>query len=411
MRVAVFHNLLSGGAKRALYGFVQCLNQRGHTVDAYLPDTAEERYLPLAGVTQRCEIFSFRRTLIGSLLSTVRYVPPITVSLADLETTHRRIAAAIDANKYDVVLVEQDQFVMSPFVLRFLTTPTVYYCQQPFRLDGGVPPTAQNRDAQGVRKLWVKYFRNRVMPAIDRQNARCASSILANSYFSRDMIAAAYGRDACVCYLGVDVDVFHPLGLPREHFVLSVGSVTPNKGYDFLLRSLGLVDARNRPRLMLIANFVDPEWKRYLEQLASRHRVQLGIRTLVSETELVLQYNRAALFLYAPHLEPFGLAPLEAMACGTPVVAVAEGGVRESVRDGRGGVLTDRDEQQFAAVMSGLLNDDVQRTALGASGVDTVRESWTLTGAGERIAQHLQRASETPPSGNSSYLHSTPTSS
>jgi glycosyltransferase involved in cell wall biosynthesis len=392
LRLAVFHNLPSGGAKRALHGFVVCLTRLGHTVDAFLPATADERYLPLSSVTQRCEVFPVTRTFVGSLVSAVRYVPSLNISLADLETTHRKIAAAVDANKYDVVLVEQDQFVMSPFVLKFLTTPSVYYCQQPFRLSMGIVPSAQDRDAHGVRRLWVKYFRNRVMPSLDRQNARCASSILTNSYFTRESILARYDRNAVVCYLGVDVDVFRPLGLSREPFVLSVGSVTANKGYDFLVRSIGILSANIRPRLLLIGNVVDPAWRSYLEQLARSTGVQLEIRTLVSETELVLQYNRAALFLYAPHREPFGLAPLEAMACGTPVLAVSEGGVRETVVEGRGGVLTDRNEQNFAAAMAALLTDDAQRTTLGSLGVVAVHESWTLAQAGERLAQRLQSA-------------------
>jgi glycosyltransferase involved in cell wall biosynthesis len=134
------------------------------------------------------------------------------------------------------VLAEQDQFVMSPFVLKFLKRPTVYYCQQPFRI-------LPERDGRLTTQLWIKLFRNRVLPALDRRNAQSAQRILANSYFSRDVIRAAYGRDASVCYLGVDVEVFRPLNVARESFVLSVGSITPNKCHDFLVRSLGLIPA------------------------------------------------------------------------------------------------------------------------------------------------------------------------
>jgi glycosyltransferase involved in cell wall biosynthesis len=110
---------------------------------------------------------------------------------------------------------------------------------------------------------------------------------------------------------------------------------------------------------------------------------------MLSEAELVLQYNRAALFLYAPYREPFGLAPLEAMACGTPVVGVSEGGVRESVQGGKGGVLTERNEQLFAAAIERLLVNESERTALGASGLQAVRDSWTLDQAGQRLLKHL----------------------
>jgi glycosyltransferase involved in cell wall biosynthesis len=53
-----------------------------------------------------------------------------------------------------------------------------------------------------------------------------------------------------------------------------------------------------------------------------------------SDENIVELLNRAAVMVYSARLEPFGLAPLEANACATPVVAVAEGGVRESIRNG-----------------------------------------------------------------------------
>ena len=382
MRVAVFHNLTSGGAKRALYGFVRYLTRQGHTVDAFLPDTADESFLPLAAVTRRCEMFPVKRTLVGTLVSTVRYMPSAQVSIADLEQTQRRIAAAINQQDYDVVLAEQDQFVMSPFVLKFLTRPTVYYCQQPFRI-------LPERDGRLTTRLWIKLFRNRVLPALDRRNAQSAQRILANSYFSRDVIRAAYGRDAFVCYLGVDVEVFRPLDVAREPFVLSVGSITPNKCHDFLVRALGFVPARRRPRLVLIGNVVDASWKNGLERLAAETGVQLEIQTMLSEPELVLQYNRATLFLYAPYREPFGLAPLEAMACRTPVVAVNEGGVRETVQNGKSGVLTERDERSFAVAIERLLLDEAAQKELGSRGHDAVHALWTVEQAGQRLLKHL----------------------
>src|SRR5258705_1578297 len=81
---------------------------------------------------------------------------------------------------------------------------------------------------------------------------------------------------------------------------------------------------------------------REMLELAETVGVDLQIRMIVPDEELVEILNRAALLLYTPSLEPFGFAPLEANACATPVVAVAEGGVPGTVVDGVNGLLGGR---------------------------------------------------------------------
>ena len=393
MRIAVFHNLPSGGAKRALHGFVRHLTETGHRVDAFLPDTADEAYLPLARVAHRCVTFPVRRTVAGVIASTLRYVPSPSSILGDLARVQRRIADDIDKGEYDVVFVEQDRYVLSPFVLKFVQTPTVYYCQQPYRSNEGIlRRLSQPRHDGLIRTLWSRHVVSKAMAAIDRQNAAAAHYILANSCFSREAILGAYGLNAFVCYLGVDVGLFKPTGVDRENLVLSVGALIANKGYDFLVKSFARIAERIRPPLVIVANSVDRPWRRYIEQLAAQLGVRLEIRTMVSEVELCLYYNKAKLFAYAPYLEPFGLAPLEAMACGAPVIAIKEGGIRESVLDGETGVLTQRDEGLFAEAVTELLYDEKKREGLAERGIEAIRRSWTQELATERLLWHFRRA-------------------
>ncbi|ALM76389.1 glycosyltransferase [Thermococcus barophilus] len=186
--------------------------------------------------------------------------------------------------------------------------------------------------------------------------------------------------------------MFRPLRVPKDNFVLSVGSCTPSKGFDFIIRSLSRINSKIRPKLIIVSNTIDKDWKIYLEQLATKLNVKLEIKTLIRDYELVHLYNRAKLVVYAPYLEPFGLVPLEAMACGTPVVAVREGGVRESIIDNKTGILVDRDEEEFAEAIVELLLDDEKREKMGQNGIDTVHSFWTLEHAGERLLNHLIRA-------------------
>lgn len=396
MKIAVFHNLPSGGAKRGLYSFVKHLKDVGNQVDVHVPSTADENYLPLKGIVDRLHVYPVRRTALGLIVSSVRYALPPFQSLADLKWTQQRMAEAINAGPYDVVFSEQDQFTMTPFLFRYLEKPTVYYCQQPSRGQDAVLTDASRSALLTApvpvwKKAWRTHLRRNILK-IDRENASHAKYILANSYFSRETILRAYGLNSYVSYMGIDANLFRPRSAQKENFVLSVGGCQPHKGYDFTIRSLSLIDEQKRPKMVIVSNSTTKAWEAHLVQMAARLAVDLEVKKSVPDSELVRLYNQAKLFVYAALLEPFGLAPLEAMACGTPVVAVREGGVRESVVHKETGILTERDEPTFAAAVTELLQNDHLRKQMGDRGAEVVRNLWTLEQAGERLAWHLKRA-------------------
>ena len=396
MKIAVFHNLPSGGAKRALYGSVRHLVNSGHSVDVFVPSTAEEAFLSLKNIGANVTVSPVKRTLFGSLYSFARYIPPMEISLRDLERTQKDIAQTINNGEYDIVLSEQDRFTMSPFFLKFVKKPTVYFCQQPSRFHEqvllNVKKAAGYKDNLNPLRRWIRRQFAKRLPRIDRENASYAKYVLVNSYFSRESVLRSYGLNSYVSFLGVDTEVFKPSDAPREGYVLSVGECAPKKGFDFIIRSLALVPLGTRPKLVLVCNSVDLVWKEHLERLATKLGVSVEIKTLVDDEEIVALYNRATLVLYAPYLEPFGLVPIEAMACGTPVVAVREGGVRESVVHNETGILTERDERMFSEAVSNLLADAKRRKAMGKKAIEVVRGFWTLDHAGQRLLGHLERA-------------------
>lgn len=400
MRIAVFHNLAAGGAKRALHGFVEYLSKMGHAIDVFVPSTAEECFLSLKEFAKRVTVLPVRKTIIGSVRSTIQYVPPIRglgFSLADLEVTQKRLADMINCGDYEVIFVDQDQHTMSPFILRFLEKPSVYYCHQPSRRSESVliKTLWQSGCYEGLdglaRRIGHWYLRLKI-PSIDKRNASSAGYVLSNSCFSREAILRTYRLNSFVCYPGIDTEAFYPMHLPRQNYVLSVGDLRPAKGYEFVIRALGHIDEKTRPKFIIVSAAVVQTWKRYVEQLSTQMGVQLEVRTLISDTELVQLYNQASLFVYAPYLEPFGLAPLEAMACGTPVVAVREGGVRESIPHGEAGILTERDEAMFAGAVAELVSDERRRRHMGERAVEVVQGFWTREHAGKRLLCHLERA-------------------
>jgi glycosyltransferase involved in cell wall biosynthesis len=401
LRIAVYHDLPSGGAKRTLEELIRRLSTR-HEIDVYTLSTADHAFADVRPWAARHHIIPFHslplfQSPFGRLNQVVRCL-----DLARLGQPAREVARRIDAGGYDVAFVHPCRFEQSPSVLRHLrNTPSVYYCQEALRSMYEVMPSRPYDDAAiGRRRLLNRVdplpglYRHRVK-AVDRANLRSARTVLVNSRFMAGTIRRIYGAEAQVSYLGVDTGHFKPLGLERRPFVLSVGSLTPLKGFDFLIEALARCAPAVRPRLVIVSNFENAPERGYLIDLARARGVELELIGHAGEDDLVRLYNEARVVAYAPVREPFGLVPLEAMACGTPVVAVDEGGIPESVIDGRTGLLTDRDAGRFAAAIERLLKDDAFAAWCGAEGRAHVSQAWTWERAAVRLEAHLAAATGT----------------
>jgi glycosyltransferase involved in cell wall biosynthesis len=221
-----------------------------------------------------------------------------------------------------------------------------------------------------------------------------ASVVLVNSAYSRESLYRVYGVLAQICYLGVDAERFRPLPLPKSDYVLSVGALSPLKGFDFLLQSLAEIPSDRRPSLRLVSNAEDTTEKAYLENLADRLGVQVEFYTRIEDGQLVELYSQAMLTLYAPVMEPFGFVPLESMACGTPVVGVYEGGVRETIVDDLTGRFADRDPRCFARVVESLISDPALRLLLGQQARAEVTSRWSWERSFRKIEQYLALAAK-----------------
>jgi glycosyltransferase involved in cell wall biosynthesis len=192
---------------------------------------------------------------------------------------------------------------------------------------------------------------------------------------------------------GVNIERFASSGPAAErrlhqHRIITVGRLVPRKGFADLIRALRtlpeteLVVAGGPPEAELGA---DPEARR-LRRLAQRAGVADRVRLLgsVPREDMPAWYRSADVLACAPWYEPFGLTPLEAMACGVPVVAYAVGGLAESVIDGvTGSLVRPRDVDQLAAAVRGLLKDPVVRMSYASAAVDRVRSRypWQRTAA------------------------------
>lgn len=391
MNIALYHNLPSGGARRGMVEMVKGLVARGHVVDEICPETADLSFLPLDGLVRRQVVLPF-----GPMGVCPRRVPLITpyitaarlnADLSALARINRRAAQAIDAGGYDVVFSHDCQLAQNPALLRFLHVPSLHYCHHGGRAHLAAPDapggSASGLLARAKRTYYAapRAFYPWQLRREATRNIRAATVVATNSRFSAEALYLTYGIHSRICYYGVDSTVFRPLGRVREPFVLAVGAVHYYKGYRFLVKALGQIPAGHRPSLVIAANSSDPSELPRIEGLAHERGVNLSVVRVLNDGDLVDLYNRAAAFVYTPIMEPWGLAPVEAMACGTPVVAVAEGGVRESVIHGETGWLTERDESEFAAAVSLVMGDPALGLRFGAAGAARMREifSWERT--------------------------------
>ena len=179
------------------------------------------------------------------------------------------------------------------------------------------------------------------------------------------------------------------LGLPGEEpILLNVGRLTPRKGIDNLVRGVGRLARAHgiMTRLIVVGGNSDlpdpaltPEIGR-LKAIAAEEGMerQVTFTGRRSREFLKLYYSAADLFATTPWYEPFGITPLEAMACATPVIGADVGGIRFSVADGvTGALVPPNDAEAFATRAAELLCDRDRLREMGRAGLHRVQAQFT----------------------------------
>lgn len=196
---------------------------------------------------------------------------------------------------------------------------------------------------------------------------------------------------------GVDINLFRPIpkGKAREHLdldhekiLLFVGRIEPIKGLDTLIKAFAILknDKAHRDRslkLLLVGgdnkNGGSPtsvEINR-LKNMAARMGITEQVKFLgpLHQEELPYYYSAADVCVLPSHYESFGLVALEAMACGTPMVASRVGGLPFTISDGENGYLVTHGEpEELADRVRNVLNDEKTRARLGKTGMKTAKE-------------------------------------
>lgn len=349
MKIAFFHELPQGGARKASNIFSSLL-KKNHTIDLFTT-------LPVEPLEKQNYSHVYISPFVpkewrGNDWKTRLYKD--TLELYKLAIYHKKIAAKINKGKYNVAFVQASQFLETPFLLRFLTIPSAFYCHDPhYRMV--YEPMLYPKDLDFLHDVYERTNRF-VRKYLDKQNFASATKIIANSKFAQGQILKSYGRKSIVSYLGVNEKVFtpQPSVTNKDIDVLYIGSKEPLDGYDLVKKAVEQMP--NKPHVYTL--FSEDNW-------------------IKSEKEMSALYQRSKLVVCSAYNEPFGMVPLEAMASSVPVIAVNEGGYRETVIDRKTGFLIPRNPKTLAERISWLLSHPALLHDLGVQGRKVIVQSWT----------------------------------
>ncbi len=371
LHVVLVHNVAEGGAHRRMVEQLRELDSRVTVQECVLqgaaPVTEDPIVVPLderAGSAP-----GWRRPVS-------RYV-----DLLRLMVAYRRLARVVLRAGCDVIWLNPCRRIQTPWLGSRLARRCYYYCDEPRRIDYDPSVRASTR-----RRTRIPYWPLRMAERmLDRSTATSVAACAANSEFSAAEIRSAYGLRPTLVSCGIS-SLFTGRPTGSGDHLLSVGALIPSKGHDLAVEAAA--DCQLGLPLHIVSRRDAPAERRRLESLAERLEVRLTIH--VGVTDLVLRdlYRDALATLYLAEREPFGLASIEAQACGSPVIVSAEGGLPETVVDGQTGFVVRRGTAEAAQRLRALAERPELRLRLSTC-ASTTASRWSWKESAARVALGL----------------------
>ncbi|MCX6759140.1 MAG: glycosyltransferase family 4 protein [Candidatus Nealsonbacteria bacterium] len=380
LKIAVYHNLPDGGAKKVIENIISGLKNRGHEIDIYTGEGFHSSKLS--------KKYSFNKILLPFNLWRYRRFC-------------RKLASEINREDYDVGIITNSKILQHPYVLKYIKFPKLLISQEPLR-----SIYERNFQKNYVYKRYYKGLAGRLVSLYslldnfvrerpDRENLKNADELIVNSYFSKENFLSDYGILGKVVYPGVDTKIFKPpLENKRENYILSIGIYHLVKAHDLVIKALSFIPENKRP-LLKILGFGNLDTSKKELQYLKNLRDSLGLEENVKfekdflGNNIINYYQNAYLTIATHFLEPFGFAPIESMACGTPVVAVKEGGFRETVKHGETGLLVERDPKELANAILCLIENKEIWKRFSENGLNWVKSNFSWESAVIKIEKEL----------------------
>jgi glycosyltransferase involved in cell wall biosynthesis len=201
----------------------------------------------------------------------------------------------------------------------------ISYCHTPIRYAWDLY-NEYTSSLKGMKKLLVKYTLKRLRKW-DRDTINRVDYFIANSKFVQERIKRTYNRDSIMIYPPVNIDKF-TIDNIKNDFYITASRLVPYK------KTKLIVEAFNQmPNKKLMVIGCGEEYNE-IKKIAKSNISVLGYQ---SDEALIAYMQKSKAFIYSA-IEDFGIVPIEAMACGTPVIALNKGGTAETVIDGINGI-------------------------------------------------------------------------
>jgi len=329
-RIAVVHDWLVdyAGSERVLAEILRCLPQADlFTLVDHMPEAERQ---PLGG--RRAQT-SFLQHMPGVASHLAWYLPLMPIAIEQLDVTGYDLVISSNHAVAKGVIVSPDALHLS-----YMHSPMRYAWDQQFEY-----LRAENAEG-GPKGLLLRWLLHRLR-IWDHRTSAGVDHFAANSEFVARRIVKTYRREAEVIHPPVDTD-FHVPGDRKEDYYVAVSRLVGYKRVDLLVQAF-----RDLPERRLVIVGDGPE----LARLKAAAGPNVEFTGFLPQPQMRERLQRARAFLFAA-VEDFGIAPVEAMACGTPVIALRLGGAAETVLGLESaaptGVLFD--EQNAAAITAAV---------------------------------------------------------
>jgi len=346
-RVALVHDWLTGmrGGEKVLEAICELF-----------PDATRFALLHIPGaVSGTIEARPVRTSFIQRLPGSHRYYRP-------LLPLFPAAVEQFDLDDFDLVISTSHCAAKS--VVPPGRTPHLCYCFTPMRYAWDQFDAYFGPDRVGAAASRMFRWGLSAMARWDVATAGRVSRYVASSQYVAARIRRYYNRGASVVYPPVDTAFFRPSGKPPGASLLIVSALVPYKRVDLAIRACALAGSP----LRIVGR--GPELAR-LRETAGPSVEFLGS---LSDEQVRTAYQDAAAVLL-PGIEDFGIVPVEAQACGRPVIALAEGGACETVIDGSTGILVaEPTDTAFAAAIDRMRRVRFDATAIRQHAVRFSRE-------------------------------------